>query len=247
MTVYAFVDLDDSLFNSDRKAGPDRSRVAAVDRQGTPLSFQSARQERFLSHVLGNGAVIVPTTGRNEAAFHRVRLSLRHSHAICSFGGLLIGPDGRPEPRWHAFISAEVERERAALEGILDEMVRIATARGADVRHTIVSDAGLDLYLSVKHNAHDEECLAGVAAELGQGLPDGWYLHLNGNNLAAMPGFLGKARAVRWYLDNVGTDSTLTLGIGDSFTDLSFMGLCDYAITPTSHSQIFNALMKYAR
>ena len=247
MTVYAFVDLDDSLFNSDRKAGPDRSRVAAVDRQGAPLSFQSARQERFLSHVLGNGAVIVPTTGRNEAAFRRVSLGLGHSHAICSFGGLLIGPDDRPEPRWHAVVSAGVARERAALDGILAEITRIAAARAADVRHSIVSDAGLGLYLSVKHNTHDEECLAGVAAELGRSLPDGWYLHLNGNNLAAMPGFLGKAKAVRWYLENVGTDATLTLGIGDSFTDLPFMGLCDYAITPTSHSQIFDALTKYAR
>lgn len=247
MTVYAFVDLDDSLFNSDRKAGPDRSRVAALDRLGAPLSFQSARQERFFSHVLGNGAVIVPTTGRNEAAFHRVSLDLRHRHAICSFGGLLIGPDGRPEPRWHAVIAAEVERERFALAGILAEIVRIAAAMRADVRHTIVCDAGLDLYLSVKHNSHDEECLAGLAAELGQALPEGWYLHLNGNNLAAMPGFLCKSKAVRWYLENFGTDASLTLGIGDSFTDLPFMGLCDFAITPTSHSQIFNALMKYAQ
>ncbi|MGQ3049523.1 MAG: hypothetical protein ACT6Q8_06250 [Niveispirillum sp.] len=247
MTVYVFVDLDDTLFNSDRKAGPDRSRVAAVDRQGAPLSFQSARQERFMSQVLGSGAVTVPTTGRNEAAFRRVSLGLAYKHAICSFGGLLIGPDGRPEPRWHSVISDGVRRERSSLEGIVAEVARIAAALGADVRHSVVSDAGLGLYVSVKHNAHEHDSLAGVADELGRGLPDGWYLHLNGNNLAVMPGFLGKANAVRWYLENVGMDATLTLGVGDSFTDLPFMALCDYAIMPTAHSQVFDAVKGHAR
>jgi hydroxymethylpyrimidine pyrophosphatase-like HAD family hydrolase len=247
MTVYVFVDLDDTLFNSDRKAGPDRQRVAAVDRQGAPLSFQSVRQARFMSQILGNGAVLVPTTGRNEAALRRVVLDVPYSHAICSFGGLLIGPDGQPEPRWHSLISAGARRERPALEGVVADVARIAAALGADVRHSIVSDAGLGLYVSIKHNSHQQDCLAGVADELGRGLPDGWYLHLNGNNLAAMPGFLGKANAVRWYLEHLGPDATLTVGVGDSFTDLPFMALCDYAITPTAHSQIFDALKGYAQ
>lgn len=241
MTVYAFVDLDDTLFNSERKAAPG-GRVAAVGRDGAPLSYQSARQEAFLREVLGR-AVVVPTTGRNEAALRRVVLPLP-GWAVCSFGGLILTPEGTPEPRWHAMVAAESERARSDIEAIVRGALIIAGEAGMDVRASVVCDAGLPLYASVKHNAHDEAELAYVAEGVRAMLPFGWSLHLNGNNLAAMPGFLGKEKAVRWLLDNVATDATLTLGVGDSLTDVGFMGLCDFAIAPTAHSQIFDAILR---
>lgn len=242
MTVYAFVDLDDTLFNSERKAGADRSRIAALDRQGKPLSYQSASQERFLELLWREGVVLVPTTGRNVSAYRRVSLPLRADHAICSFGGTILGPDGAPEPRWHAMMLGEAEKAREGMEAILAALRYLTGALAQDMRFSIVSDAGIDLYVSVKHNQGDEAALGEVADWLRRDLPDGWHIHLNGNNLAFMPGFLGKAAAVRWFLANLPRSPALTLGVGDSFTDLPFMALCDFAITPTAHSQIFASL-----
>jgi predicted mannosyl-3-phosphoglycerate phosphatase (HAD superfamily) len=60
------------------------------------------------------------------------------------------------------------------------------------------------------------------------------------SNVAAIPGYLGKEHAARWLLSEV-LQPALVLGMGDSFVDLPFMGLCHYAMIP-SQSQIFSHL-----
>jgi len=110
----------------------------------------------------------------------------------------------------------------------------------------IISDAGLPLYVNAKHNGRDETALAVLAAALKEWLPEGWKMHFNGNNLAALPPYLGKDKAVSFYLKELAPAHSFVIGLGDSFTDLCFMGLCDYAMTPTT-SQIFQQLNTFAR
>ncbi len=99
----------------------------------------------------------------------------------------------------------------------------------------------MPLYVNAKHNGKNLAELRKLALMLNASLPDGWKLHYNGNNLAAMPAYLGKEYAVEYYLKNLAPAHSFVLGLGDSFTDLGFMGLCDYAITPT-RGQVFDRL-----
>ena len=108
---------------------------------------------------------------------------------------------------------------------------RIA-AQALDIRHTIVVDAGLPLYLSVKHNRADHDALATLAAWLRPALPAGWRLHLNGNNLAVMPSFLDKVHAVRWFRTRVAAPHPFAFGLGDSLSDLDYLAACDIAAMP---------------
>ena len=77
-------------------------------------------------------------------------------------------------------------------------------------------------------------------------LRDGEKLHWNGNNLALLPPWLDKAHAVRrlqeQYRRRYGT--ILSIGMGDSASDLPFMQRCDYLLTPVG-SQIARALPAY--
>ena len=63
-------------------------------------------------------------------------------------------------------------------------------------------------------------------------------LHCNGNNLALMVKGAQKHDAVRRVTAELKQDGPLvTIGAGDSLTDLPFMQICDFALVPQA-SQI---------
>ena len=73
-------------------------------------------------------------------------------------------------------------------------------------------------------------------------MPANWTLHRNGNNVAFMPPFLGKDRAVASFLPALRDrfPTAPVIGIGDSLTDAPYMALCDFAMTPAG-SQLARA------
>ena len=239
MRRVVFVDLDDTLFQTQRK-NPQADRLAAVDRDGKPLSFRCGRQEAFLDW-LAKDALVVPVTGRSVDAFLRVTLPLG-KRAICSFGGVILDADGQPEPEWHGRMAEAAGGTEDAMDGLLGSVADAAAGHRVDVRHRIIRDAGLPLYISVKHNAGDGGETARLATVVSPAVPEGWTIHVNGNNMALLPPFLGKAAAVAFFMERfVGEGPVLTVGVGDSLTDVGFMELCDYAVAPTK-SQIVSVL-----
>lgn len=239
MRRVVFVDLDDTLFQTQRK-NPDATRLAAVDRDGTPLSFRCSRQEAFLDW-LAKDATVVPVTGRSVSAFHRVMIPF-DGHAICSFGGVILDPQGQPDPEWHGRVSEAADVTAGTMAFLLRAVSDATADHRVDARHRIIHDAGLPLYISVKHNAGKAEEMTRLATAVSASIPEGWTLHLNANNMALLPPFLGKASAVAFFLERlVGGRPVLTIGVGDSLTDLGFMALCDFAVTP-SKSQIMSVL-----
>ncbi len=237
--VVAFADVDDNLITTTRKC-PDGGRAVAFDSQGRACGFLTPKQAMFLD-MLNANAQIVPVTARSTDGLRRVEIP--HSgYAICSFGGVILTPAGQPEPRWHALMAAQAAFSSSALHQLLGLVTRQCEQRRIDARCRIVADAGLELFLSVKHNRKDQAELSLLKDELCAALPQGWQLHFNGNFLAAMPPFLRKEKAVAWFKANLADPGCLTIGLGDSLTDLSFMNLCDIMLTPNG-SQIASNLM----
>jgi hydroxymethylpyrimidine pyrophosphatase-like HAD family hydrolase len=231
--VLVFGDLDDTLFQTRAKCPPGCELVpVAYDRAGQPLSFATEKQRRLFAW-LTRDAEFVPVTGRNSAAVARVRLPFDR-WAITSFGGVILTPGGRPDPAWAARMADESRAHHAALGELRAHVLALAAREGVDVRASEVCDHSLPLYLSVKHNAGDHAALAGLAERIaGGGYPAGWRMHLNGNNLACLPPYLAKERAVAYFLETLAAPGTLTFGFGDSHSDAPYIALCDYALTPT--------------
>lgn len=239
MRRVVFVDLDDTLFQTQRK-NPHADRLAAVDRDGKPLSFRCGRQEAFLDW-LADDAMVIPVTGRNVDAFRRVTLPLGE-RAICSFGGVILDADGNPEPEWHGRMADAAGATAGTMDFLLGAVSDAAATHRVDARHRIIRDAGLPLYISVKHNAGLAEEMTRLASAVSPSVPEGWTLHINANNMALLPPFLGKAAAVAFFLERIlGEGPVLTVGVGDSLTDVGFMAMCDFAIAP-SKSQIMSVL-----
>jgi hypothetical protein len=223
-------DLDDSLFQTRRKCGdwPEgdlkpMSRLA----DGTPSGYATPPQQALLGW-LAQGE-LVPVTARARAVLARVDIA--QAPAICANGGCILTADGTPDPVWHQRLAAEADgcEGPAALYPVLTDGL------GAEFRHWIVSENGLDLYLVIKSNTGDVPALTVLAEALRAALPEGWRIHANDNNLAFLPPWLSKRAAVRYLLEQVRkeTPGRLVIGIGDSWSDAGFLDLTDMAMIPT--------------
>ena len=232
------MDIDDTILQARRKCGEEACEPVGYDIHGEPVGFMR-RSQRELFDRLSASTTIVPCTARDAKTLGRVRLPF-HSYKICSYGGRILKPDGTVEESWHTRISAEATATLSRLEALERLLLEAAADLKVDARIWNISEDGLPLYLCAKHQQKNTVDLHRLIAPLSANLPAGWTLHFNDSNVAAIPGYLGKEHAARWLLSEV-LQPALVLGMGDSFVDLPFMGLCHYAMIP-SQSQIFSHL-----
>lgn len=234
--IYIFTDLDDSLFQTQRKC-PERTTLvqAATDRHGQPLSYFTPEQKALVA-LLEQGTVI-PVTGRNTAALERVYLDFA-SYRITSHGALVLGVDGRLDTEWLTVIHNQYERWIERMEIARSAVSDLISRYALDARCRIIEDQGLPVYVSIKG---EEQAIC----RLSEAMVEVWRaadacIHRNGQNMALLPPFACKKRAVAFLMERLSqedADSPLFIGIGDSATDLPFLKLCHYAVIPR-HSQI---------
>lgn len=226
----ALVDLDDTLFQTIRKCpSTDDLTPLGFAKDGSALSYATPRQMRFVDW-LSETTHLVPVTARSLDALRRVRIPFRA--AICAHGGVVLGDDGEPDRIW----ADRIARKAAAHASELDDLVaRIAAADDPAIQVRVLTEGDVPLYVLAKHAEQDADALFGVVDAAVPFLPPGWTDHRNGNNVALMPPYLGKAHAVAHILPALRArfPDAPVIGIGDSLTDAPFMALCDYAMLPT--------------
>lgn len=241
--LVVFTDLDDTLFQTARKLAPGalaEARLAAVAANGSH-SFMTPAQQGLL-RLLSTG-LTVPVTARGSEAFARVELAFS-GPSILANGAVILDAEGRACPVWRRRTAAALAAFRPALDRLLADVPAVAAAIGVGVRAWLVEEEGLGgVYAVVKvEPGFDEADLGRLAPDLSRRLTlggqAGWRTHRNGNNLAFVPPAFSKAQAVAHVMAGLGREGPmLTIGVGDSASDLEFMRLCDVWMTPAG-SQI---------
>jgi len=235
-------DCDDTLFKTERKitdARMDECTVASTLVDGSASGYRTPRLA-YLRSLMETGDV-VPVTARSRDVL--ARCDVPQAPAIASNGGVVVLEDGTVDGEWHAKIMANVGdgREMAAIHR------SIAQVAGDGFRHWMVEEERVPLYIVFKSNASDEEAVSALGLDIddNQRVPDGWRIHVNGNNMALMPPWISKRAAARHLLERVRRDTPhrLVIGVGDSASDLGFMAECDFAMYPTQ-SQIGTLVSK---
>lgn len=237
---YALMDLDDTLFQTQRKidawcvpTADAKSLVCAtVNKQNQPLSFMSVRQANFFNWLCASTEVIV-VTARDIDEIARVRLSFS-SWQVLTHGAVIITPDGKKLDTWTQHIYDAL----TPLQDELDQLERLICQNSAD-HHDLTftmhqddfHDDTLAVYLAIKHAQKDHQVLADLAVRLSTILADfdqHFYVHVNANNLAILPHAIHKRHAVQFLLEQHLDHQRPSFGFGDSLADLPFLQLLDW-------------------
>ena len=118
---------------------------------------------------------------------------------------------------------------------MLATTLQIGKTLGLSLRGWLESVEDSAAYLVIKSNTTNETDLQQLLHTLRETLNlQGFYTHMNGNNLALLPNFVNKraaaAEILRRHMIKYGR--TPVFGMGDSVSDLGFMRLCDFAAFP---------------
>ena len=252
MHILIFTDLDDTLFQSARRAPPQTDwQPLAFLKGGEPICWGSPKQLAFMQWLRAGGAQLVPVTARNLDAFSRVTID-RDGLAVIDFGAVILEADGQPDETWLAQSKEKAHASAPALQQWLDFLQWVNAAMNADVSARLVGDFGALFYVAAKSATHRTDWVQTLAVHCREALRAGalppMVLHCNGNNLALLPPWLDKSHAVRYILARCKNEcgeeeKVLSIGLGDSLTDVPFLRTCDWRMMPGG-SQIDAALLR---
>ncbi len=222
----ALVDLDDTLFQTPKHIPRELLRhVATLDIHGQPLSFMTDIQQQF-THWLLSTTNLIAVTARSVEALSRVQLPFQHG-AVCSHGAAVLSADGSLDKEWHALMTAQLTPYQSRLADLVAHILSIAAANS--VRTWIVEEQGLGIYVVVKQQTPKPFILKDLLASIDPAKLTGFYMHMNGNNLALLPDPVGKTHAVKFLLSKINPDNQrVVLGWGDSLSDVGFLQSCHW-------------------
>ena len=239
MTIIAFSDLDDTLFISGSRCEHLSGCKAATVLPDGKVGSYSTPQHQALISLLHN-ACIIPVTGRRTDSLDRVLIDFE-SYKIASHGAIILDANNDLHPLWRMLLEAEASLWSRHMSRIKGELEQHCDTHKLKLRIRIVSDKGFACYVCVKGEISDLRQLQDRIDVLDT---DGFVVHSNNRNLALLPPFASKRRAVAFLKDILKSESNKQLtfiGLGDSLSDSDFMSICDFQMTP-SHSQISEVL-----
>lgn len=247
MQKILFVDLDDTLFQSHGKCTSSSELIPlAYLKDGRPISYASISQMATLQ-MFQKEMLVIPVTARNLDAFSRVKINFHHG-AVLNYGGVVLNPDLSIDEFWMERSRNQSLIEIETLNNFKEYIEIEAEKSSSDLSIRIIYDFSLPFYVVVKSLSGDTTAITKIA-ELCQtrknicNLKD-YRIHVNGNNLAILPGWLDKRNAVKYLLETSFKDKGpfITFGMGDSLIDIGFMASCHYMIVPTTSQIAHNRL-----
>ncbi|MGO1283279.1 MAG: HAD hydrolase family protein [Psychrobacter sp.] len=256
---YALMDLDDTLFQTQRKIDawelpttePDSLVCATVNKQGEPLSMMSQRQSVFFNWLLVSTELIV-VTARDRHEIKRVKLPF-DSWQVLTHGAVILSPEGYLLSTWQQHMYEQL----APLQNKLNQLSQVFTNYSKNDGSQLVFTPHIDsfhngsvneeliIYLAIKHAQKDHQALIELANTLPtliRNFDQDFYVHVNANNLAILPHAVHKHHAVQFLLDNHLDSQRPSFGFGDSLADLPFLQLLDWYGMP-NHGQLHDNLI----
>lgn len=239
--ILVFADLDDTLFQTLRKlpdTDPDTLRAATHSTSGVPHSFSTPAQVALLDLLAREDVTLIPVTGRDSAAMRRVLLPFS-SWMVLDHGLTIWEADGTVHLPWAEQVKVQLLPLQAPLSDLHEGIKPRAETLGC--RLTQHQSHGVPFMSVIKHPDANADALRAAQAWWTEQLDPDSSLQViaNANNVSLLPKNLGKLQAVQ-YLKTLLPPAVLTLGLGDSISDLAFMSACDFALTPTA-GQLFKA------
>jgi predicted mannosyl-3-phosphoglycerate phosphatase (HAD superfamily) len=191
---------------------------------------------------------IIPTTARTQASYARVDLGVPClDGAILNHGATILNADGMEDSQWRAQIDSALSSLSAALLAIKQAISYYAEQQALNILVRITTESSLDYYVEVRHHQADTLALQDLLQSYIQPLLrdySDFHVYLNNNSLTILPHCVNKSHAVKYRIKALEQEygEIVTMGMGDSLSDVPFMALCDYVMTP-KHTQLHGCLV----
>ncbi|MGH8475979.1 MAG: hydrolase [Methylococcales bacterium] len=253
MEKFLFLDLDDTVFQTLRKCSETEALLpVAFLADGEAISYSTERQINLIEDLAANWRII-PTTARNRDAFFRVNLPVEFREgAILNHGAMIIDQHGAPDPVWHERMKTRLAPYACGFGMLERALLDFARRSDLPLKIRVIKEDEKPFYIVVKHRQADSDALKSVRDDCVKPffskLCMEVYPHLNDNNLAILPAPVNKAHAVAFLIERLRDryGEIMTMGMGDSLTDIDFIALCDYAMIP-GRTQLHAALCARGR
>ncbi len=225
--IILFLDLDDTLFQTQRK-NP-LGCIPATHNVSTISYMSQAQQHLWQLFQQHPESRIIPVTARDQRQYNNTFISQdpKVHTAVLYFSGLIL-QQGEIDQQWQARIQAAYQQLALPIKALHAQLQGcIPIEQQAYFKHYNVDgyyvtlkasqDCPLDLRDSVFHAVRTL-------------LPPDYFIHENDRTVSLLPTFLDKRHAVAYLLERY--QPALSIGAGDSLSDWGFMQLCDYRLIP---------------
>ncbi len=225
--IFLFIDLDDTLFQTQRKNSQGIIPATRTALTGKGSYMTQAQQLFFDLFNESKKVKIIPTTARDLEQYNNTLLSdsTRIETTILYFAGMIL-EKGREEKQWQQHIKQAYKQLDKPISQLLIEVKTILANHPQFILYNVDN-----YYITVKAKPNCPIVLREtIFSQLKTIEIEEYSIHQNDRALSLLPQFLNKKFAVQYLIEKY--QPSLTLGVGDSLTDLSFMAVCDFRIFP---------------
>jgi HAD superfamily hydrolase (TIGR01484 family) len=231
--IVLFTDLDDTLFQLQRHHSAGIYPATHTPTQ-QHVSYQTVSQRALFELFYQQSNVkIIPVTARGLRQYHNTFLSHLPliQTAVLYFGGL-IWEKNQPDPDWQHYVYSSFRQLSQSIATLKADIEFFLQAE--QLNFSLNNTDGY--YLTVRADNHvSSENRIALFKEISTLCSTEYLQHHQRRNLVLLPKFIDKRYAVKFLLEK--QNATLTLAMGDSLSDLSFMQLCNIRMIP-QYSQI---------
>lgn len=238
MPILSFCDLDGTFIQTARHVKDQESDVVYTSDSGKDIVI-TKKQSQLYAELLRSG-LVVPVTARSLESMNRALTTLTFpAHKICNHGVLIYDEADQVVKAYSDSLIAVVYRHQNNFKIALDKLSRLA------IRNSVFEDTR---FKPIYHSTHlmlidgkaesdfHAKCIANYLNKL-----EGIIVSVNGSAFSItceVPSY--KQLACKYLVENFPQyQDCVTLGFGDSLSDLPFMQYCDFSVVPnTTRTQI---------
>lgn len=232
-----FLDLDDTIFQTKRR-NEKGVFEATISEKKPNVSYMTNYQKIFFDMFSQiENLKIIPLTARILEQYNRVTLIKKTdiTEASLYFGGMVL-KNNEIDTNWDNIVKNKYKKLTLTLKELYEIVIKIVDK--SQFRISILDG----FYLSIKNkDPKDKASMDKLFLELKNIVSNEYFIHFNNNNIALVPEFIDKKHTAQYFIDKYSPE--MTIGMGDSISDLKFMELCDFKIVP-SKSQIEKLFLK---
>jgi len=234
-----FLDLDNTLFQTKRR---NENGITNATKAINPenISYMTKAQESFLNLFLeSKNAIVIPTTARDLRQYRNTLISQNEkiNTAILYFSAVIL-ENNEIDKIWQEKIQEQYSNLKISVEKVFEYVESIADKEIFKLYN--VDSYYVALKNRNKNNPKCKEQNENLLKKLEKFINEQYYIAYEDNNISIVPTFLDKKFAVEYLIEKY--KPALTIGAGDSISDISFLQSCNFMLIPQK-SQINNKLI----